>query len=144
MTNNNNPFVFYQEDFSQDGEVKQPTISPYMKELQAFLERISKDFLQNFLCKVREYIISEQLYLTQIIQNCKINRWQVIIILLLLYFQGFIDAELRPLAEKIIHQFVLHASLIRPLGTAGMVHSFTLNYLLFLVDIIKQEWKQSI
>jgi len=73
----------HKEDFSQDGEPKQPTTSLYIKELQTFLERISKDFLQNFSCK------------------------------------NFIEAELRPLAEKIIHQFILHASLIRPLGSAG-------------------------
>lgn len=73
----------HKEDFSQSTELKVPVSSPYMKELQTFLERISKDFLQNFTCK------------------------------------DFIDAELRPLSEKIIHQFILHASLIRPLGSAG-------------------------
>jgi len=73
----------HKEDFSQNGDVKQPPSSPYMKELQAFLERISKDFLQHFTCK------------------------------------DFLDGELRPLSEKIIHQFVLHTSLLRPLGSAG-------------------------
>ena len=42
----------HKEDFSSDEEVKQPACSAYMKELQAFLERISKDFLQHFTCKV--------------------------------------------------------------------------------------------
>jgi len=74
----------HKEDFGQQEEAKQqPPCSPYMKELQAFLERISKDFLVHFTCK------------------------------------EFIDGELRPLAEKIIRQFVLHASLIRPLGSGG-------------------------
>jgi len=73
----------HKEDFGQENETKQPPSSPYMKELQTFLERISKDFLQHFTCK------------------------------------DFIEGELRPLAEKIIHQFVLHLSLIRPLGSSG-------------------------
>ncbi|XP_023320324.1 conserved oligomeric Golgi complex subunit 5-like [Eurytemora carolleeae] len=73
----------HKEEFGQEENSKQPPCSPYMKELQAFLERISKDFLQHFTCK------------------------------------DFLDGELRPLAEKIINEFVLHASLIRPLGAGG-------------------------
>ena len=43
----------HKEDFGQEENSKQPPCSPYMKELQAFLERISKDFLQHFTCKVK-------------------------------------------------------------------------------------------
>ena len=42
----------HKEEFGQEENIKQPPCSPYMKELQAFLERISKDFLQHFTCKV--------------------------------------------------------------------------------------------